>query len=86
MIAGIDMRLLVDYIPTKPQDCMFLKPIPYVDEETMENAEICEDCGGLDIDEDDIHYIPLCVVTGGICALIRNNECDCLSTGYVTRF
>lgn len=79
------MRILVDAVPTEPEECLFMQFVEHVSEEVLEEAEICDDCGGVILGEDDVDIIPFCILTETPCEL-KDGECDCLANGYVTKF
>lgn len=79
------MRILVDVLPSEPEDCIFMEYVEAVSDEVLEGAEICEDCGGVILDDEDVEVVHGCVLSGCRCVL-EEGECKYLSEGYVTRF
>ena len=80
------MRILVDAMPTDPEECLFMEYVEVVHQDALEEAEVCDDCGGVILDDEDINIVCGCSLTGIPCAFERGEECECLALGYVTRF
>ena len=83
---GEIVRVLVDSMPTTIEDCFFVEPVEVVKEDAIQNAEMCDECGGFILTDEDVDVVFGCILTGERCTLDTDGECVNLSVGYVTRF
>ena len=84
------MRIIVDEVPQHPDDCMFSDFVRLVDPEYMKELEesgeleVCEDCGGIVLDDGRTKESYMCTLKDDICGFEicgfeSCGECDCLA-------
>ena len=81
------MKFIVDEMPATAEDCPFSDCLDVIDDEYLssDDVKICEDCGGVIVDEEDIEEMTMCALTGFPCDLEQQGFCDWLKPQYETK-
>lgn len=81
------MKFIVDELPENAEDCPFSDVVNVVRGEYIlsDDVEVCEDCGGVIVDNEDIEEMTMCALSGLPCDLEMQGFCNWLKPQYQTK-